>query len=109
MSELLKNITSHPSRDLVDHWARQGRLSVKSISGALLPPWLTRFIENLEDDARRTFAFDDHYVIAPLLNEWTGGNRWEDGKQLPEGFSYRSDTNDQWLGPDEIRELVAAP
>jgi len=50
MSELLKNITSHPSRDLVDHWARQGRLSVKSISGALLPPWLTRFIENLEDD-----------------------------------------------------------
>ena len=62
-----------------------------------------------EDDARRTFAFDDHYVIAPLLNEWTGGNRWEDGKQLPEGFSYRSDTNDQWLGPDEIRELVAAP
>jgi UDP-N-acetylglucosamine 4,6-dehydratase len=60
-----------------------------------------------EDDARRTFAFDDHYVIAPLLNEWTGGNRWEDGKQLPEGFSYRSDTNDQWLGPDEIRELVA--
>jgi len=62
-----------------------------------------------EDDARRTVAFDDHYVIAPLLNEWTGGNRWEDGKQLPEGFSYRSDTNDQWLGPDEIRELVAAP
>jgi len=62
-----------------------------------------------EDDARRTFAFDDHYVIAPLLNEWTGGNRWEVGKQLPEGFSYRSDTNDQWLGPDEIRELVAAP
>ena len=62
-----------------------------------------------EDDARRSFAFDDHYVIAPLLNEWTGGNRWEDGKQLPEGFSYRSDTNDQWLGPDEIRELVAAP
>ena len=62
-----------------------------------------------EDDARRTFAFDDHYVIAPLLNEWTGGNRWEDGKQLPEGFSYRSDTNDQWLGPDEIRKLVAAP
>jgi UDP-N-acetylglucosamine 4,6-dehydratase len=62
-----------------------------------------------EDDARRTFAFDDHYVIAPLLNEWTGGNRWEVGKQLPEGFSYRSDTNDQWLGPDEIRKLVAAP
>ena len=26
-----------------------------------------------------------------------------------EGFSYCSNTNDQWLGPDEIRELVAAP
>lgn len=59
-----------------------------------------------EDDARRTYAFDDHYVIAPLLNQWTGGQGWLDGKPLPEGFAYRSDTNDQWLSPDEIRQLL---
>jgi len=26
---------------------------------------------------------------------------------VPEGFLYRSDTNDQWLGVDELKELIA--
>jgi UDP-N-acetylglucosamine 4,6-dehydratase len=60
-----------------------------------------------EDDSRRSFLFDDHYVIAPLLSQWTGEHSWLRGRTLPDGFSYRSDTNDQWLGVDEIRRLVA--
>lgn len=60
-----------------------------------------------EDDARRSFAFDDHYVIAPILKDWQGEQSWVSGKQLPDGFAYRSDTNDQWLGPDEIRQLIS--
>jgi UDP-N-acetylglucosamine 4,6-dehydratase/5-epimerase len=59
-----------------------------------------------EDDARRTFGFDDHYVIAPLLGEWSGKKPWLEGKPMADGFAYRSDTNDQWLGIDEIRELI---
>lgn len=61
-----------------------------------------------EDDARRTFAFDDHFVIAPLLGDWASDKPWVAGKPLPEGFAYRSDSNDQWLSIEEIRQLVAA-
>lgn len=60
-----------------------------------------------EDDARRTFAFDDHFVIAPLLGDWASDKPWTVGKHLPEGFAYRSDSNDQWLSIEELRDLVA--
>lgn len=59
-----------------------------------------------EDDARRTFAFDDHFVIAPLIGDWVAEKPWIAGKLLPEGFAYRSDSNDQWLSIEEIRQLV---
>ena len=60
-----------------------------------------------EDDARRSYQFDDHYVIAPLLKDWSGDQSWLQGKQLPDGFAYRSDTNDRWLGIEEIRQLIS--
>ena len=60
-----------------------------------------------EDDARRTYAFGDHFVIAPLVSEWSGDRSWLRGTALPDGFAYRSDTNDQWLDPDDIRCLIA--
>jgi UDP-N-acetylglucosamine 4,6-dehydratase/5-epimerase len=58
-----------------------------------------------EDDARRTLAFDDYYAITPVLPHWRDGTI-EGGKGLPEGFAYRSDTNDLWLGTDDLRELL---
>lgn len=61
-----------------------------------------------EDDARRTTAYDDHYCVAPVLplgGEAQGGSGVE-GKAVPDGFAYRSDTNDLWLGVDEIHELL---
>lgn len=59
-----------------------------------------------EDDARRTYMFDGHYVITPMLpsRELSVAKT---GKPLPEGFAYRSNTNDLWLGVDELRELLA--
>lgn len=59
-----------------------------------------------EDDARRTFAFDDHYVIAPLLANWTT-TRFAEGTPVGDGFAYRSNTNDQWLDVQQIRDLLA--
>lgn len=60
-----------------------------------------------EDDARRTVGFDDHYVVTPVLAEWAGADRQPEGKPMPDGFAYRSDTNDSWLKDDELRELLA--
>jgi UDP-N-acetylglucosamine 4,6-dehydratase len=62
-----------------------------------------------EDDARRTYRRDDHFVIAPVISQWAtaaaSGTRGT-GESLPEGFAYRSDTNDQWLDNQAIRELI---
>jgi UDP-N-acetylglucosamine 4,6-dehydratase len=59
-----------------------------------------------EDDSRRTRQFPDRYVIAPLNADWPGAGSFLDGDVLPEGYAYRSDTNDLWLGINEIRELL---
>lgn len=59
-----------------------------------------------EDDARRTYEYEDHYVITPLLTGWSDEKPYESDRLVPEGFAYRSNTNDRWLDVDEIRELL---
>lgn len=58
------------------------------------------------DDARRTLRLGDRYVVQPHLAGW-GYQPPETGKAISHEFSYRSDTNDQWLTVDELRELLA--
>lgn len=60
-----------------------------------------------ENDARITYAFDDHYAIMPVLARWATPDTFEAGKTLPEGFTYCSDGNDWWLGVEELQALLA--
>lgn len=56
------------------------------------------------DDSYRTIRQPDRYVVKPTVQEW-----WfkePDGEPVPQGFSYRSDTNDLWLTPDDLRALI---
>ncbi|MHB1326845.1 MAG: UDP-N-acetylglucosamine 4,6-dehydratase (inverting) [Gemmatimonadales bacterium] len=60
-----------------------------------------------EDDARRTVDMGSHYVLQPQ-QAW-----WDDavtsaGTVVPEGFSYRSDTNPERLGVTEVRDLLGS-
>lgn len=59
-----------------------------------------------ENDAHRTFRFSDHYVIAPLVSDWSSDNAYGAGSPVPEGFSYRSDTNDWFFNVAEIKQLL---
>ncbi len=59
------------------------------------------------DDARRTVAFADHFVVQPVLAGWSY-QLPDGGEQLPEGFQYASNTNDEWLTVDELREMANA-
>jgi len=59
------------------------------------------------DDARRTVRLGDRYVVMPYLGGW-GYEPPANGVPVTEGFTYRSDTNDLWLGIDELRTLVDA-
>jgi UDP-N-acetylglucosamine 4,6-dehydratase len=64
-----------------------------------------------EDDARLTLEFDRYFVIQPAFHWWSeaefqqiGGG----GRKVPDGFRYSSDTNDRWLGVDELRRMIQA-
>lgn len=53
------------------------------------------------DDSRRTVRMEDRFIIEPLQPDW--GYSPHQGPRCEEGFSYRSDTNDQWLSQEELR------
>jgi UDP-N-acetylglucosamine 4,6-dehydratase len=59
-----------------------------------------------EDEARQTLELDDMYVVQPNHPWWLEG-RWKEGKSLPDGFRYGSDTNKQYLLPHELETLLA--
>jgi UDP-N-acetylglucosamine 4,6-dehydratase len=56
-------------------------------------------------DARRTLDLGTHYVIQPEMEWWRPRNGL-DGKPVPDGWSYTSDTNTEWLTVDQLREMV---
>ena len=56
------------------------------------------------DDSFRTVMQDDRYVVMPTIAEW--GFTPVEGEPIPPGFSYRSDTNDQWLSASELRTIL---
>jgi len=58
-----------------------------------------------EDDSRRTIRLDNRYVILPTIAGWTGYKE-PDGEHLPDGFAYRSNTNDLWLTAADIQKLL---
>jgi len=57
-----------------------------------------------EDDSRRTIELDDRFIILPTILNWTYTG--PEGKRVPDGFSYRSDTNNHWLSKEELQTLV---
>jgi UDP-N-acetylglucosamine 4,6-dehydratase len=57
------------------------------------------------EDARRTIAQPTRYIVPPTLAEW--GFIEPTGDIVPDGFSYSSDSNDQWLSVADIRALMS--
>jgi len=59
------------------------------------------------EDAPHTYEYDEHYKILPQIHEWDrDGNRIKQGKSVPEGFSYTSDKNSQWMEIGELRQWI---
>ena len=58
-----------------------------------------------EHEARHTVEIDDMYEIEPLHPWWSGTNL-SDGKPLPEGFRYTSDSNTELLTTEDLIKLV---
>ena len=61
-----------------------------------------------EEDAPTTFEYDGYYKILPVINNWSDdGNRIQDGKKVDDGFIYDSETNNDWMSPEELEEWIS--
>jgi UDP-N-acetylglucosamine 4,6-dehydratase len=59
-----------------------------------------------EDEARHSVELEDMYIVEPAGVLWFG-HEWRDrGSTLPEGFVFASNTNEQWLSLEELKEIL---
>jgi UDP-N-acetylglucosamine 4,6-dehydratase len=58
-----------------------------------------------EDESRHSYDLEDRFVILPEYASWP--LREVSGKRMAEGFRYSSDSNDRWLGVEELRAMAA--
>ena len=64
------------------------------------------------EDARHTREFPDHFMVIPeiyshdtqKLDRFLAGRP---GTPLPDGFSYTSDGNKQWLNVQQIKDFLS--
>jgi len=60
------------------------------------------------EDALNTADLGDRFVIRPAFSFWTDKVPMAgQGTPVGEGFSYASDSNDEWLTPDDLRTMLA--
>lgn len=61
------------------------------------------------EDSYYTYEYPDHFKILPAINNWgTCRERIKDGQKVPEGFSYTSDNNPEWMSVEELQEWISA-
>lgn len=60
------------------------------------------------EDAPNTYEYDKHFIIFPQMtwNEKQKPNPDGKGKRVPDGFSYSSGNNTEWLSVEQIKELL---
>ncbi|MBI2625286.1 MAG: UDP-N-acetylglucosamine 4,6-dehydratase (inverting) [Candidatus Nealsonbacteria bacterium] len=57
------------------------------------------------EEARRTKEFETYFIVQPEFAFWEE-YKLNEGKNLPDDFKYASDTNDQWLGQEDLRKII---
>jgi FlaA1/EpsC-like NDP-sugar epimerase len=62
-----------------------------------------------EEDSLYTYEYPEHFKILPAINNWhNSSERIKDGHKVPEGFSYTSDNNTEWMAPEDLQAWIAA-
>ena len=60
------------------------------------------------EDSPHTYEYAGHYKILPAIHSWDSDvNRIKEGKRVPEGFSYTSDNNKEWMTIAELQKWIA--
>ncbi len=59
------------------------------------------------EDSFHTYEYPEHFKILPAIHKWSEDTvRIGSGTKVPEGFVYASDSNDVWMGPQELRTWI---
>jgi UDP-N-acetylglucosamine 4,6-dehydratase/5-epimerase len=59
------------------------------------------------EDSYHTYEYQDHYKILPAIHQWSLDlNRIKVGRKVPEGFSYASDTNAEWMDIQTLQQWI---
>lgn len=61
------------------------------------------------EDAHYTYEYEEHFKILPAIHSWhTDYRRIKNGKLVPEGFTYSSDTNSDWMDVPSLQAWIAS-
>lgn len=59
------------------------------------------------EDAPYTYEYRDYFKILPAINAWnTSADRIKNGKLVAPGFSYSSNTNDDWMSVETLKAWI---
>jgi len=59
------------------------------------------------EDSFFTFEYPEHFKILPAINDWgVSPERIKNGKKVPEGFVYSSDSNIEWMSDSELQAWI---
>lgn len=60
-----------------------------------------------EEDSLYTYEYDTYYKILPAIHEWyMEETRIKNGKKVPDGFSYTSENNSEWMKIEELQKWI---
>lgn len=61
------------------------------------------------EEAQHTLEFDGHYVIMPVIDDWSGSDQLKraGGKPVPPDFVYSSDNNYEWMSKEDFLAWLA--
>jgi len=59
------------------------------------------------DDSLSTYEYRDYYKILPQINQWGKDSlRIKNGLKVPEGFTYNSSDNLEWMTKLELQKWI---
>ena len=59
------------------------------------------------EDSHFTYEYAEHFKILPQICEWGSMDKMiKNGKLVPEGFSYTSDNNTEWMTISELQKWI---
>jgi len=60
------------------------------------------------EDSFFTYEYPGYYKVLPAINDWGHSEEQiKDGGLVPEGFSYTSNANNEWMSPEMLRAWIA--